>query len=73
MFYKRVVKYLLWWMDAYGFCFIIFGHFMGVNTIIRMCELGQENVQPVKRPRQFLGYIKVDMDRVPQGYFFYVL
>ena len=52
IFYKHELENIRFveWILMY-FHFIIFSHFMGVTAIIRMCELGQENVQPIKRPR----------------------
>ena len=38
------------WM-LMDFHFIISSHFKGMTAIIPMYELGQENVQPIKRPR----------------------
>ena len=46
------------------FHFIISGHFMGVTAFIRICELGQENVQPIKRPR-WKVISKNDLGKVP--------
>ena len=50
-------------MDFY---FIISSHFTGMTAI--KCELGQEN-----QKAKMKVYIQVDLDRVPQGYFLYVL
>ena len=51
-FYKHVLENIRFdgWM-LMAFHFIISSHFTGVTAISRMCELGQENVQPIKRPR----------------------
>ena len=51
------------------FRFIISSHFMVVTAIIRMCESGQENVQPIKRPRQKV-ISKSTLIEYPKGIFF---
>ena len=42
---ENIIRFVGWMLMDYHF--IISSHFTGVSAIIRMCDVGQENVQPI--------------------------
>ena len=51
------------------FHFIISSHFKGMTAIVPVYELGQENVQPMKRPR-WKVISKLTLKEYPKGIIF---